>query len=253
MNNAIVTGGTRGIGLGIVKSLLEQGFHVLAVGTRAIESYDEFSTLFNKTPELFYVQADVSVQVERERILSSALTYFDRIDVLVNNAGVAPKKRTDLFELTEESVDRLFNINTKGTLFLSQIIANQMVKQKEKDGLKGIIVNISSVSSTIVSVDRADYCISKAGITMVTKLLASRLAKEAILVYEIQPGVIKSDMTAVVEGKYDKMFEEGLALINRWGTPEDIGEAVATLAEGRLKYTTGQIIYLDGGMTIPQL
>lgn len=251
---AIVTGATRGIGFGIVEALLQEGFSVTGVGTRAADSYPEFSRLLAEHPDrLFFVRGDISSSEDRAGIIRAALENHGRIDLLVNNAGVAPKVRADLLEQTEESMDRLYAINTKGTFFMAQAAANLMLEQKIINGMRGTIINISSVSSTVVSVNRADYCISKASISMITQLFASRLAADKILVYEIQPGIIQSDMTKGVQAKYDQLFEQGIALIPRWGTPEDIGHAVCVLAEGRLQYTTGQVIKLDGGMTIQQL
>lgn len=251
---ALVTGGTRGIGLGIVRSLLEEGFNVTAVGTREADSYAEFAGVFAENKgRLFFVQGDISLDEDRKRIVATAYEQHGRLDLLVNNAGVAPKVRATVLEQTVESMDRLFEINTKGTFFMAQEVAKRMVDQEEQQGLRGTIINVSSVSATVVSTNRADYCISKASISMITRVLASALAADKILVYEIQPGIIQSDMTAGVQAKYDNLFDQGIALINRWGTPHDIGQAVCVLAEGRLQYTTGQVIYLDGGMTIQQL
>lgn len=254
MKTALVTGATRGIGFGIVEALLKEGFQVTGVGTRPADSYPEFSKLLAENEgRLCFVQGNIANDSDRKNAVAAAVGNFGRIDLLVNNAGVAPKVRADLLEQTEESMDRLYEINTKGTFFMAQETAKVMVAQEPLDGLRGTIINVSSVSATVVSTNRADYCISKASISMITKLLASRLASEQILVYEIQPGIIRSDMTSGVQEKYDKLFEDGIALIKRWGTPEDIGNAVCVLAEGRLQYTTGQVLYLDGGMTIQQL
>lgn len=251
---AIVTGATRGIGFGIVESLLKEGFNITGVGTRPSDSYPGFSRLLAENEDrLFFVQGNIAIDEDRKRIVRTAQENHGRIDLLVNNAGVAPKVRADLLEQTEESMDRLYEINTKGTFFMAQEAAKVMVNQELIDGMRGTIINVSSVSATVVSTNRADYCISKASISMTTQLLASRLASERIFVYEIQPGIIQSDMTKGVQEKYDKLFADGIALIDRWGTPEDIGNAVCVLAEGRLQYTTGQVINLDGGMTIQQL
>lgn len=251
---ALVTGATRGIGFGIVQALLKEGFNVTGVGTRPSDTYPEFSQLLANNPDrLYFVQGNIASEDDRKRIVQSAYDHHGRLDLLVNNAGVAPKVRADLLEQTEESMDRLYDINTKGTFFMAQETAKRMVEQELVDGLRGTIINVSSVSATVVSTNRADYCISKASISMITQLFASALAGDRIMVYEIQPGIIQSDMTAGVQEKYDALFDGGIALINRWGTPEDIGNAVCVLAEGRLQYTTGQVIYLDGGMTIQQL
>lgn len=176
------------------------------------------------------------------------------MNVLVNNAGVAPKERKDVLETTEESFDWVLDINLKGSYFLTQLAANWLVAQKKSDtDFKGSIINISSVSATTVSVNRGEYCISKAGISMVTQLFAVRLGDFDIPVYEIRPGIIKTDMTAGVQAKYDALFEEGIAVQKRWGTPEDIGKAVASLANGDFPYSTGQVIVVDGGLNINRL
>jgi 3-oxoacyl-[acyl-carrier protein] reductase len=179
---------------------------------------------------------------------------FGRLDVLVNNAGVAPTVRADILEASEESFDRLISINLKGPYFLTQLAARWMVDQRQADAaFQGVIVNISSVSATEASINRGDYCISKAGITMATQLWAHRLAEFGIGVYEVRPGIIESDMTAGVKEKYDKMFANGLTVENRWGQPQDIGRAVAMLARGELTYATGNVLNIDGGLTLRRL
>lgn len=246
---AIVTGATRGIGLGITKQLLADGYKICAFGTRDIKDYEEFGDIYD--PEnIFYFKGDISNFNDRKAFVSKVYEKFKSINILVNNAGVAPKVREDILEVSEESIDRLFEINTKAMFFLTQNVAKRMIKDKNKDKC---IINISSISSSVVSVDRADYCISKAAISMITKLFASRLGEYGINVYEIQPGIIKTDMTKVAESKYDKLFAEGITPIKRWGYPEDIALAVSALAEFKFKYTTGQVIRVDGGYTLQTL
>lgn len=246
---AIVTGATRGIGLGITKQLLVDGYKICAFGTRDIEDYEEFSDIYD--PEnIFYYKGDIANIDDRKEFVSKAYEKFKSINVLVNNAGVAPKVREDILEVSEESIDRLFEINTKAMFFLTQDVAKRMISDKNTDKC---IINISSISSSVVSIDRADYCISKAAISMITKLYASRLAEYGINVYEIQPGIIKTDMTKIAESKYDKLFNEGITPIRRWGYPEDIALAVSALAEFKFKYTTGQVIKVDGGYTLQTL
>ena len=246
---AIVTGATRGIGLGITKQFLVDGYKICAFGTRDIEDYEEFSDIYD--PEnIFYYKGDIANIDDRKEFVSKAYEKFKSVNVLVNNAGVAPKVREDILEVSEESIDRLFEINTKAMFFLTQDIAKRMISDKNTDKC---IINISSISSSVVSIDRADYCISKAAISMITKLYASRLAEYGINVYEIQPGIIKTDMTKIAESKYDKLFNEGITPIRRWGYPEDIALAVSALAEFKFKYTTGQVIKVDGGYTLQTL
>jgi NAD(P)-dependent dehydrogenase (short-subunit alcohol dehydrogenase family) len=181
-------------------------------------------------------------------MLDDFIAAFGSIDVLVNNAGVAPENRADLLDMEESSFDRVMGINLKGPFFLTQAVAKRMVANK--DGAFKCIINTGSVSADYASINRGEYCLSKAGIAMATKLFSVRLADEGICVYEIRPGVIKSDMTSVVSAKYDKMIAEGLTLQRRWGMPEDIGKAVVMLVDGALAYSTGQVINVDGGLTI---
>jgi len=251
---AMVTGGSRGIGLGIVKQLAHDGFSLGIMATQDIENYPDFNQYLQENRiDYVYVKGNLAVGEDRENFLRKVTDNYGRVDLLVNNAGVAPKSRNDILDMPEESFDRLYEINTKGTFFMTQSVARQMVSQEMVEGLRGIIINMSSVSATVSSINRAEYCISKASISMMTTLFADRLAKDAVLVYEIRPGIIKSDMTSKVQEKYDRLFEEGISPISRWGTPEDIGSAVSVLAEGRLRYTTGQVIHVDGGMTIQRL
>lgn len=259
---AVVTGGSRGIGRAIVKRLLAAGWSVAAVGTRpdGALTQEEIDKAAGGQREgageetvYRYIRADISCGADRRRILKEALAGGERIDLLVNNAGTAPAVRADLLEMTEESFDRVMGINLKGTLFLTQLAARHMIGQEPADGRKGMIIQIGSVSADTVSENRGEYCISKAGIGMLTQLYAARLAPEGIPVYEIRPGIIATDMTAGVREKYDQRIRQGICPIARWGKPEDVAEAVALLCEGRLPYTTGQVLYVDGGLHMRRL
>ena len=251
---AIVTGSSRGIGFAIAKQLGLDGYNIVMVATGAQEknqgALDQLEAL---DIECAYVQANIGCSEDRAKIVSAALAAFGRIDVLVNNAGVAPKVRADLLEMSEESFDYVVGINTKGNMFLTQQVAKQMIRQEPVDGRKGIIVNVSSCSSVVSSVNRGEYCVSKAGISMLTTLYADRLAAEGILVNEVRPGVIATDMTTKVQGKYDALIEQGTFPIARWGTPEDVAGAVSLLCSDRLRYTTGNYIDVDGGFHIQRL
>ena len=191
---------------------------------------------------------------ERKKIVEQVKKHFGKLHVLVNNAGVAPKERKDILQTTEESFDRLIATNLKSTYFLTQQVANWMIEQKEADAsFASCIINISSISATVASVNRGEYCISKAGLGMVTQLFAARLGEFDIPVYEVRPGVIYTDMTAGVKEKYDKLIGEGLTVQNRWGYPDDVGKAVSALALGNFPYSTGQVIMVDGGLTLSRL
>lgn len=252
---ALVTGGTRGIGLGISQQLARDGFNLAVNGRRAEADVAEAIDALKKLgAEVLYCQADVADAVGREEMLTAIRNKFGRLDVLVNNAGVAPDVRADLLDATQESFDRLISINLRGPYFLTQLVAQWMIEQHQADGkFAGVIVNVSSVSATVASVNRGDYCISKAGVAMATQLWAARLAEYGIQVYEVRPGVIRTDMTSGVVEKYDKLIAEGLTVDPRWGTPEDVGRAVGVLARGELAYATGNVIMVDGGLTLPRL
>lgn len=252
---AIVTGASRGIGNAIATRLAAEGYAIVAVGTSAPESIaPNFAGIEQAGNPWVYVQADVSTPAGREKIVSTAMERFGRIDVLVNNAGVAPKVRMDLLETSEESLDRLLDINLKSTFFLSQSVARIMEKARAEDPQRTPkIVNISSVSAYTSSTMRGEYCISKAAISMVTLLFADRLAAAGINVYEIRPGIIATDMTSVVKDKYDAMIANGLTPIKRWGQPEDVAKAVWAACSGLLDFCTGEVINVDGGFHIRRL
>lgn len=204
--------------------------------------------------EILYVSCDVASREDRERLLDVVRDRFGGLHVLVNNAGVAPRKRADVLLVTEESYDRVMDINLKGPFFLTQAVANWMVEQaEESDAYLGTIVNVGSISATLASTNRGEYTISKAGIAMATQLWAVRLAEYGINVFEVRPGIIRTDMTSGVVEKYDRMIEDGLTLQPRWGEPEDVGKAVAMLCRNELPYSTGQIVMVDGGLTVGRL
>lgn len=241
---AIISGVSAGIGLATAKLFTQNGITVIGMGTR--EAADD-------APEknFYYVQGDVSKSEDRQRLVDTALKISGRIDILVNVAGVAPKVRADLLEMTEESYDRVMDINTKAMLFLTQTVANEMIKNNGENN--GAIVNISSLSAYTSSVSRGEYCISKAGVSMITKLFADRLSEYGIPVNEVRPGIIATDMTSKVKEKYDTLIDGGLLPIKRWGTPEDVAKAVFSLVNGSLPYVTGQSIDVDGGFHIRRL
>ncbi len=252
---ALVTGGTRGIGFGISKRLAEDGFNLAVNGRREEADVAEpLNALRAIGADVLYCRADVADSAGRKQMVDDIRSHFGRLDVLVNNAGVAPNERADILDASEESFDRLISINLKGPYFLTQLVANWMAEQYRADNsFRGSIVNVSSISATVVSVNRGDYCISKAGIAMATQLWAARMAEFGVSVYEVRPGIIKTDMTAGVIEKYDKLIAEGLTVDSRWGTPEDVGRAVAVLARGELSYATGSLLMVDGGLTMPRL
>ncbi|MBR2615888.1 MAG: 3-ketoacyl-ACP reductase [Clostridia bacterium] len=234
---AIVTGAASGIGLAITERLLKEGLTVYGMSRRAESPLSH--------PNFIYLSGDIAKGEDRERLVNSP----ERIDILVNAAGVAPRVRADLLEMTEESFDYVLDINLRGTLFLTQKVARRMVRE----GVKGAICSISSLSAYTSSVSRGEYCISKAGLSMVTKLFADRLAEYGIPVNEVRPGIIRTDMTSAVTEKYDKLIGEGLLPLARWGTPEDVANAVWSLVSGALPYVTGQSLEVDGGFHVRRL
>ncbi|TDE91656.1 3-ketoacyl-ACP reductase [Occultella glacieicola] len=253
---ALVTGGNRGIGLGITKELLGEGYAVAILATR--EEPAELMAELNGIGEAIYVRGSVAELADHRRFADAALERWGRIDLLVNNAGVAPAERNDLLVATPESFDRVLEINLRGPYFLTQLVANEMIERRavhsaNPDDVVGTIINVSSISAQAVSVNRGEYCISKAGVGMATQLWAARLAPEGIVVYEVRPGVIATDMTAGVKEKYDAQFAGGLAPMPRWGTPRDVAGAVVQLSAGRMPYSTGDVINVGGGMQIPRL
>ena len=252
---ALITGGTRGIGLGIAKELAKEGIHLAVSGMRAEDQVEEvLDELRTPGVEVIYCRGDVGEARDRQAVIEKVRDTYGQLNFLVNNAGIAPRQRLDLLEATEESFEYVLKTNLQGPYFLSQSAANWLIEQKQGDPeFFGSIINISSISATVASVNRGEYCVSKAGMAMMTRLFAARLGEHDIPVYEIRPGVIETDMTAGVKEKYDRLFREGLSPQARWGKPSDIGKIVKALVTGLLPYSTGEVIMADGGMTIPRL
>jgi 3-oxoacyl-[acyl-carrier protein] reductase len=252
---ALITGAGRGIGLGIAQCLAKDNcdivvcdIHEESTVTAALQGLRDLGA------KVLYCKTDVTDAQGRQRMLDTIKATFGRLNVLVNNAGVAPKVRADILEASEESFERLIKINLQGPYFLTQAVANWMVAQKKANpAFTGCIINISSMSATVASPSRGEYCISKAGVSMASQLFAVRLGEFNLPVYEIRPGIIKTDMTSTVQAKYDKLIGEGILLQARWGLPEDIGRAAAMLVRGDLAYSSGQVIMIDGGFTVPRL
>ena len=246
----IVTGAGRGIGAGIAEKMASEKWNVAICDLKDIADGNAQCAELEKKYGIKarYYRCDISNAADRQATVDAVIADFGAIDALVNNAGVAPRVRADVLEMTEESYDFVMNINLRGSFFLTQLVARHFAERKS-----GAIVNISSCSATVASVSRGEYCMSKAGVSMATKLWAVRMAEFGVNVYEIRPGIIETDMTSVVKAKYDKLIAEGLTLQPRWGYPEDIAKAVAALLRGDLAYSTGQVINIDGGMNIGKL
>ena len=258
---ALVTGGSRGIGRAIAAQLAQLGFDLAVAYYDFIDGQPDDSAATEakglieaagNACEL--VRADVSSAADRQKLLDQVKSAFGRCDLLVNNAGVAPSQRLDILEATEESFDRVMNINLRGPYFLTQAVANWMIQQIADDADRRCrIVNISSISAYTASPARGEYCLSKSGVSMMTLLFAARLADEGIGVFEIRPGIIATDMTRAVKDKYDALIADGLTPIRRWGEPEDVADAVAAVAGGNLDFATGQVLNVDGGFHIRRL
>lgn len=255
---ALVTGASRGIGRGIALEMARLGCDLAinfareeAAACQTAADCESAASAVGKTIRARICQADIGDSEARARLVDFTVGALGRIDVLVNNAGVAPAARQDILEATEESFDRLLRINAKGPYFLTQRVAGVMIAQRRQPVPPGFltpkIITISSISAFTASVNRGDYCVSKAALSMLTPLFAARLAEHGITVFEVRPGIIATDMTEPVKEKYDRLLSGGLAPIARWGTPEDVGKAVAALASGSLPYSTGQVINIDGG------
>jgi len=249
-----VTGGSRGIGWGITSRLVSEGWDVAVMATTP-EPGEAFRTL--PGDKALYVSGRVDDLGSHQGFLDATLAAYGRVDLLVNNAGVAPRVRTDILNASPEEFDRVMAINLRGPYFLTGLVARQMIAQRPAGlapgAIAGCIINVSSISATAVSVDRGEYCISKAGVGMATQLWAARLAGEGIVVYEVRPGIIATDMTAPVTAKYDALFAAGIAPMPRWGQPSDVAGAVIALASGYMPYSTGDVIHVGGGMQIPRL
>jgi NAD(P)-dependent dehydrogenase (short-subunit alcohol dehydrogenase family) len=252
---ALITGGTRGIGLGIAQNLATRGYSLALNGVRDENSVKSIlASLKKKGVGVIYCQGNIGNSDDREAIIKSVKEKYGQLNVLINNAGIAPKERNDILETSESSYDEVMGINLRGPYFLTQTVAKWLIEQKEKKSdFRSSIINVSSISATVASVNRGEYCISKAGVSMMTQLFAVRLGEFNIPVFEVRPGLIETDMTSGVKQKYDALLKEGLCVFSRWGTPNDVGKAVASLAEGDLPYSTGQVIMIDGGMTLQRL
>jgi len=253
---AVITGASRGIGRAVAIYLASEGFDIAAIA-RTTDSEGMAildAEVIKKGSEFFPVGLDISCTGCHKEVVSNILERYGRIDVLVNNAGVAPLLRNDLLDMTEESYDRVMNINLKGPVFFAQKIAKEMVWLKQQIiDYKPVIVFITSVSAILSSVNRTEYCVSKAGLSMATRVFADRLSKEDIRVFEVRPGVIQTDMTARIKDKYDKLINEGLVPQKRWGMPDDIAKAVASLARGDWDFSTGMVFEISGGLNIHKL
>lgn len=251
---ALVTGASRGIGRGIALALARSGF---AVGVNYVRNREAAEGVVAEIAAAggqgVALQANVGNAADRERMLAELLASFGGLEVLVNNAGITSPGRKDLLEATEASWDEVFAVNLKGPFFLAQAAAKQMIAQGACGSGAGTIINVSSISSFAVSTNRADYCLAKAAMPMLTQLLATRLAEHGIHVYDVCPGVIESDMTGPVRDKYDRLIAEGLSPIRRWGRPEDVARVVTTLVTGGLPFCTGQTVYVDGGFHVRRL
>ncbi|MCC7352498.1 MAG: 3-ketoacyl-ACP reductase [Anaerolineae bacterium] len=253
---ALVTGGSRGIGRGIAVALAGLGWRVALTYNRDATAAAEAKGLVEAASgEGLVIQADVAQAADRARLIDAVLAHWGRLDMLVNNAGMAPRKRGDLLEMTEESYDEVMATNLKGPFFLTQGVAKMMIEQVQKGVIqRPKIVNISSVSAYASGTNRGEYCISKAGMSMMTALYADRLAEYGILVYEIRPGVIETDMTAAVKAKYDRLiFQEKMTPIVRWGKTEDVSRAMLAIAQDLFPFSTGQVFDVDGGFHVRRL
>ncbi|NDC87708.1 MAG: 3-ketoacyl-ACP reductase [Bacteroidetes bacterium] len=252
---ALITGGTRGIGLGIAQCLAQAGYTIVVTGRRApAEVEPQLKEQFDASATVHYVPSDIRDLSAHPALLDAVSKAFGRLDVLVNNAGVAPDVRKDILEAAPESYDRVMDINVKGPYFLTQRVANWMVEQKQAAPERTpSIVFITSISSDTASPSRGDYCLSKAALSMAAKLFAVRLAEHNIPTWEVRPGIIASDMTAGVKSKYDHLIADGLLLERRWGQPQDIGKAVRALVTGEVPYSTGSALHIDGGFAISRL
>jgi NAD(P)-dependent dehydrogenase (short-subunit alcohol dehydrogenase family) len=253
---ALVTGGTRGIGLGIARALAAEGLDLAISGLRppaqvaaVVQSLEESGI------GVLYVPADVAERAARERLMAALRERFGRLNVLVNNAGMTSLDRgLDLLDSREESFERVMRVNLEGPWFLTRDAARWMIEQRGAEShFQGCVVNVGSISATHVSTNRGDYCVSKAGLAMATRVWATRLGEHAIPVYEVRPGLIRTDMTAPAQEKYDRLIAQGLLVQPRWGEPEDVGRAVALLVRGELPYSTGQVVVVDGGLTLERL
>ncbi len=257
---AVITGANRGIGRGIALSLAQNGYDIVGISRTLVSKgkkkglKDLKSEIGTIGADFLPIESDISDLIYHKKIISEIESAFGRVDLLINNAGVAPEKRLDVLDTTPESYDRVMSINLRSSFFLSQLFAKEMLKQIDKiPEYAPKIIFITSVSAKTSSPNRAEYCISKAGLSMVSKIFADRLAGSGINVFEIRPGIIETDMTASVRSKYDEMIKEGLIPQYRWGSPEDIGKAVSAIASGSFDYSSGMVFEVSGGMNIQRL
>lgn len=260
---ALITGASRGIGRGIALELAKAGWDLVVnysrddkAATKTAQDAIDAAQGEGKKIRAEICQADISVAGDRVRLIEFARKSFGRLDLLVNNAGIAPQVRSDLLDTSEESFDRLMNVNVRGPFFLTQLAAKMMIEHAKSlapTAAKPKIVIVSSISAYTASVNRGEYCISKAALAMLTPLFAARLAEHGINVYEIRPGIVATDMTGPVKEKYDKLIGDGLTPIRRWGEPADIGRAVAAIAANSLPFSTGEVINVDGGFHLRTL
>lgn len=252
---ALVTGGSRGIGRGVALALADRGWMVVVNFRGNVTAADEtVKTIEEAGGSATVMQADIGIAADRKRLVQAILAQYERIDLLVNNAGMAPRQRTDLLAMSEGSYDEVMAVNLKGPFFLTQQIANAMIELRQRDSSAvPKIINIGSISAYTSSPNRGEYCISKAGMSMMTQLFADRLAEHGIYVYEVRPGIIATDMTEPMTEKYDRLIADGLTPIRRWGQPHDVAKAVVALADGILPFSTGEIINVDGGFHFRRL
>lgn len=252
MKTAIVTGGARGIGLGIAKALEKEGYRLALIGRSAPE---KVADVMAERTDARYYSMDVADLDSHQAVIDAILVDFGRIDLLVNNAGIAPRVRADLMEMTPASYDEVMAVNLRGPLFFTQKVARHMLEQKSRNenGYQPRIITMTSMSAYTASVNRGEYCISKAGLSMASTLFAARLCPEGIAVFEVRPGIIATDMTRGVTAKYDELINQGLTPLPRWGQPEDMGDVVAVLASGKMDFAAGQVIDADGGFHIRRL
>jgi NAD(P)-dependent dehydrogenase (short-subunit alcohol dehydrogenase family) len=253
--SALVTGGTRGIGLGIARALAREGWDLALGGIRAESDVESVvHELRQHGAAVHYLQADLAQPADRARLLDAVRQRLGAVNALVNNAGRAPRVRADLLEATEESFEELLRANLQGPYFLTQAIAREQIERRRADpSFEASIVFITSVSAAFASLNRGEYCVSKAGLAMTARLFAARLAEHVIPVYEVRPGIIATDMTAGVRESYDRRIADGLVPERRWGQPDEVGRVVAALVRGDLPYATGSVINVDGGLSIPRL
>lgn len=253
---AVITGASRGIGRAVAIALASEGYDIAAIARSVDSEGMEYLApeIEKRGVQFFPIGLDISCTHCHKEVVSNILERYGRIDILVNNAGVAPLLRNDVLDMTEESYDRVLNINLKGPVFFAQKISREMTWLKHQlPDYKPAIVFITSVSAVRSSTNRAEYCISKAGVSMASMIFADRLSTEGIMVFEIRPGIIQTDMTARIKDKYDKLIGEGLVPQKRWGLPEDIGKAVASLARGDWSFSTGMVFEISGGLNIHKL